>query len=103
MVWLAMTTGAWRGELCALRWSRVDVDTGAAVIDSSVAQVDNKTWIKTTKTHQQRRIALDSTTVEIFRELRAEAETRAASIGAKLSPNAYVFSRVADSSSFLTA
>lgn len=24
-IWLAMTTGARRGELCALRWSRIDL------------------------------------------------------------------------------
>ena len=27
-VWLTMTTGARRGELCALRWSNVDLDRG---------------------------------------------------------------------------
>jgi integrase len=26
LVWVAMTTGARRGELCALRWSHVDLD-----------------------------------------------------------------------------
>jgi integrase len=28
LVWLTMTTGARRGELCALRWSNVDLETG---------------------------------------------------------------------------
>jgi integrase len=94
LVWVAMTSGARRGELCALRWSTVDLGTGTMIINSSVAQIDTKTWIKTTKTHQHRRIALDSTTVEILQELRAEAEARAASIGAKLTPDAFVFSPV---------
>lgn len=100
LVWLAMTSGARRGELCALRWSAVDLEIGTAVIDSSVAQVDSRTWIKSTKTHQQRRIALDSATVEIMRELRNEAEARAASIGVQLAPDAFVFSRVPDSSAY---
>lgn len=100
LVWFAMTSGARRGELCALRWSKVDLDIGTAVIDSSVAQVDNRTWIKTTKTHQHRRIALDSTTVEILRELRAESEARAAAIGAELATDAFVFSPVPDSTTY---
>ncbi|MBO0811289.1 MAG: tyrosine-type recombinase/integrase [Microlunatus sp.] len=100
LVWLAMTSGARRGELCALRWSRVDLDTGTVVIDSSIAQLAGKTWLKSTKTHQQRRITLESATVEILRELRAEAEARAAAIGANLTPDAYVFSLVPDSSTY---
>lgn len=100
LVWLAMTSGARRGELCALRWSAVDLDVGTMIINSSVAQVDNRTWIKTNKTHQHRRIALDTATVEILQELRQEAEARAASVGAKLTPDAFVFSPVPDSSTY---
>jgi integrase len=32
LVWVAMTTGARRGELCALRWSHVDLHPGRAVL-----------------------------------------------------------------------
>jgi integrase len=45
-VWLAMTTGARRGELCALRWSKVDLMNGTIVIDSSVAQNSSKKWLE---------------------------------------------------------
>lgn len=100
LVWLAMTSGARRGELCALRWSRIDLDLGTVVIDSSVAQMAGKSWIKSTKTHQQRRITLDSATVDILRELRVDAEARAASIGTKLTPDAFVFSQVPDGSDY---
>ena len=37
-VWLAMTTGARRGELCALRWSQVNLDTGVLEVARSIAQ-----------------------------------------------------------------
>lgn len=100
LVWVAMTTGARRGEVCALRWSKVDLAAGTIVVDSSVAQIGGKSWIKDTKTHQQRRITVDSETLEILRELRKESEARAAAIGAKLEPDAFVFSLVPDSSTY---
>src|SRR4051812_45648503 len=31
-VWMAMTSGARRGELCALRWNRIDFGTGVLTI-----------------------------------------------------------------------
>ncbi|NIJ10448.1 integrase [Saccharomonospora amisosensis] len=61
-VWLAMTTGARRGELCALRWDRLDLDNAALWIRTSIAQNGQQTREKDTKTHQQRRIALDAET-----------------------------------------
>jgi integrase len=32
LIWSAMTTGARRGELCALRWSGIDLNPGRAVM-----------------------------------------------------------------------
>ena len=67
LVWLAMTTGARRGELCALRWKDVDLDRAVLNVRSAIAQEGSQTWEKDTKTHQQRRIALDKTTVGLLR------------------------------------
>ena len=67
LVWLAMTTGARRGELCALRRDRVDLDNALISIRTSVAQDGAETWEKDTKNHQQRRIALDEATVSLLR------------------------------------
>ena len=61
VVWLAMTTGARRGELCALRWSVDRPRAGAG--DSRLRHAITRTeagWTRDTKTHQQRRIALDA-------------------------------------------
>jgi integrase len=40
LIWLAMTTGARRGELCALRWSDVSLDHGVIGIERAIAKVD---------------------------------------------------------------
>jgi integrase len=50
LVWLAMVTGARRGELCALRWNALDPDSGVLAIGSSIAQRGGRTWEKETKT-----------------------------------------------------
>jgi integrase len=91
-VWLAMITGARRGELCALRWNRIDFATGVLTIRSSIAQTGSRTWEKDTKTHQQRRIVLDPQTLALLRAYLALCAGRAASLGVELSPDAYVFS-----------
>lgn len=88
LVWLAMTTGMRRGELCGLRFSRVDLD--AEVIDL------RRNWVlgaeKDTKTHQNRRIALDSETVALLREHRARVEARLAELDVPFSEDLFVFS-----------
>lgn len=69
LIWLAMTTGARRGELCALRWSRLDLTPDRAVmwLRRAISKgVDG--WTEgDLKTHQQRRVALDPETVEDVR------------------------------------
>jgi integrase len=37
-VWLAMMTGARRGELCALAWDRINFATGGLTIRTSIAR-----------------------------------------------------------------
>lgn len=96
-----MTTGARRGELCALRWDGVEFDRTTLVIRSSIAQEGSRSWEKDTKTHQQRRIALDATTVALLRAYRQEYERTAASLGVKISPTGRVFSPSPDHSTWL--
>lgn len=100
-VWLAMTTGARRGELCALRWSSVDFAAGVLSIRSSIAEVNGKTWEKDTKTHQQRRIALDETTVALLRAHRRQCDEVAGTLGVALSTDAMVFSSDPDHRSWV--
>jgi integrase len=92
-VWTAMTTGARRSELCALRWSRVDLDTGVVALERAL-YVDEEGQLreKETKTHQQRRVALDPESVDVLRDHRARCVERATALGISLPSDARVFS-----------
>jgi len=100
-VWLAMTTGARRGELCALRWDRIDFVTGVLDIRTSIAQVSIRTWEKDTKTHQRRRIVLDAQTIALLRAYLQHLARRSASLGIELSDGSFVFSGSPDGSTWL--
>jgi integrase len=79
---LAALTGARRGELCALRWSDIDLSTGRVRIARSLTVVDRKIHEGPTKTHQIRDDALDENGVAILRtrwEYMVDLSTRAAS------------------------
>ncbi|UQS22997.1 tyrosine-type recombinase/integrase [Amycolatopsis thermalba] len=101
LVWLAMTTGARRGELCALRWDWLDLDNATLRIHTSIAQDGGKTWEKDTKTHQQRRITLDPETVGLLRAYRQHCESGARSVGVTLPKNGRLFSPEVDHSTWL--
>ena len=92
LVWLAMATGARRGELCALRWQHVDVGQGVLVVRASIAQVDGEVWEKDTKLHQRRHIALDNVTVAVLNAYHQQRQQRAAAVGTTLTLDSFVFS-----------
>jgi integrase len=93
---LAAATGARRGELCGLRWNRVDLAGGAVLIDRSVVESDDGLVEKDTKTHQARRVALDGTSVALLIAHREHCDTRAVLAGVVRPPDAYVFSNAID-------
>jgi integrase len=64
---LAALTGARRGELCALRWSDIDLAIGRVRIARSLTVVDNRMYEGPTKTHQIREVALDENGVALLR------------------------------------
>lgn len=96
-VHLAAATGARRGELCALRWTAVDLDGGTVRIAEAVVMGEGDLPVlKGTKTGNVRRIALDAGTVKTLREHRARCAKRALACGATLADRAFVFSLDAD-------
>jgi integrase len=93
---ISASTGARRGEVCALRWSNLDSKRMTLTIERSIAEVPGGLKEKDTKTHQNRRIALDAETLEVFEAQRAIAIERASQVGMKIAPDAFVFSREPD-------
>jgi integrase len=94
---LAAATGARRGELCALRWSDVDLDRGVVRIDAAVVTAPGRgIVIKETKTHTRRGVALDVSTASALGRHRDLVRSRAAFGGVAVAPEAFVFSSEVD-------
>jgi integrase len=91
LVWLVMTTGIRRGEVAGLRWSRVDLDAEMIEIRRSYVMSKGKGKEKDTKTHQMRRIALDSETVALLRDHKKRSQEKLSTLGIKLRDDMYVF------------
>lgn len=86
---LAAMTGARRGELCALRWSDVDLDAGIVHIRRSLRQVGRQMFEGPTKTHQERSVALPAEAVDMLRGFRCD-------VGTSVANGAFVFSPAPD-------
>ncbi len=96
---MAAATGARRGELCALRWSSINLATGVLRIDSSVYAVKGGgSRVKDTKNHSKRDVALDAITAGELRAHRRRLDGRASSCGVELVADAFVFTDEADGS-----
>lgn len=94
LVWLVMTTGMRRGEVCALRWRDVDLDAETLEIRRNYVLHKGVGVEKDTKTHQMRRIALDSETVALLRDHRERVRERIEELGGALTGTTYVFGGV---------
>ena len=68
---LAFVTGARRGELCALRWSDVDLKAGTVRIERSLSQSTLGLTEKGTKTGRGRTVTLDPRSLAVLRHLQA--------------------------------
>jgi len=91
-LWLTMTTGSRRGEMCALRWA--DLDLTRKIV--SVVRNTDGVATKSTKTHQGRRLALDDASVEMLRAYKQERIELAQQIGVEFADDGFVFSPIPD-------
>jgi integrase len=89
LLWLAATTGARRGELCALRWSNADLTAGELVIVRNLIVRAGQLVEKDTKTHAARRIALSDDSIALLAEHQHRCADRARACGTPLAPDAY--------------
>jgi integrase len=96
LLMLGALTGMRRGELCALRWSDVDLDHGELDVSRSVVVAVGGLAEKTTKTDRFRRVALDEVGVLLLRQHWANVTTWAKEFGATVPTDAYVFSPYID-------
>lgn len=89
----AASTGLRRGEICGLRWSRVDLDDAVMMIDSTVVELAGLGFIeKGTKTGRDREVALAAGNVQVLRELREACDKLAADAGVERDPDPFVWS-----------
>ncbi|HTK63775.1 MAG TPA: tyrosine-type recombinase/integrase [Pseudonocardia sp.] len=91
-LWLAVTTGARRGELTALRWSDVDLERGLLRVSSSYVVRAGQRRLKSPKTGDERLLSLDSTTVQMLTDLHDVRADALAEADFELRDSAFVFS-----------
>jgi integrase len=96
LVWLVMVTGVRRGEVAGIRWSRVDLDEEVVEIRRSYVMSRGKGKEKDTKTHQMRRIALDSETIALLRAHKERSRQRLTELGIALTDDMFVFTNTRD-------
>jgi integrase len=90
---MAAATGCRRGELLALTWSDVNLDTGLVTVSKSLSDPEGGLEIKTTKTGQTRHVGISRTTIEILLEHRARIDEEKRLFGPDYKPRNLIFAR----------
>jgi integrase len=98
LLMLAALTGMRRGELCALRWSDIRMDTGQLEVSRSVVVVPGGVTEKSTKTDKERHVALDEVGMAVLRLHRTHVESLASIVKCTILPMSFVFSPEPDGS-----
>ena len=98
-VLLAASSGARRGEIVALRRRDLNVAEGVLSIERGIVLADGKLIERETKTHQGRRISLDTSTLAVLQAHLDQMDERAGFVGARPTADSFIFSDAADASS----
>lgn len=86
------------GELCALRWSDVDLRRGTVRIAASAYTVRGATALKDTKTHAVTVIALGDVELDRLNARRTWQKAHAERVGVELVADPFILSRMSDGS-----
>jgi integrase len=70
-LWLVAVTGARRGELCGLWWADLDLEVGSVHVAHNYLVRGGQGIRKDTKTHQDRRLAIDRVTCDVLARAQA--------------------------------
>jgi integrase len=92
LLMLGALTGMRRGELCALRWSDIDLERGDMEVSRSVIVVPGGLSEKSTKTDRSRSVALDEVGVALLVQYRARVDEWASEAATGVADDAFVFS-----------
>jgi integrase len=92
IIFFAALTGLRRGELCALRWDRVDWPGATIRVDQAVWQVSGEIGDKDTKTHQARTLGVGEIGTSLLKARRGRAVTAAEVAGVELESDGFVWS-----------
>ena len=89
---LAVSTGARRSQLLALRWGDVDQERAAIAFSRALVEGPDGPELRSTKTHRTYRVELDAESLDVLTAHRHWATTKARDAGAELTAGAFVFS-----------
>ena len=95
LIHFLLASGCRRGEACALRWSRIDFETGSVTVSASITPIAGRGNVEgPTKSGKARRVILPDEVLEMLKAHRDEQETLRLAIGdAWISAEDYVFTR----------
>jgi integrase len=99
LLMLAALTGMRRGELCALRWSDIDLEAGTMEVARSVVVIPGGLAEKSPKTDRSRSVALDAVAVALLKHHHTRTVNVLAEAGGQLAPDAFVFSPLTECTS----
>jgi integrase len=95
---LTAHSGARRGEVCATRWSDLDLDRGVASLSRALSIGRGAPVERRTKTDRTRRFSLGPQTVAVLHAHRKAMQARCERFGQTLDADAFVFSDAPDCS-----
>jgi integrase len=95
LIVVAGMTGLRRGELCALKWTDIDLDSGRLVVVRQRRSIGYRVDEHTPKTEagEGRVIYLDAGTLDVLKQLRRTQATERLAFGEAYQPLGYVFCR----------